>query len=125
MCIRDRAWGTLPLFETFSVGGANTLRGYEEDRFRGERFLLFNLEYRHPITNKLTAVVFTDVGDAYGGVYPTPVPGFSIAAEDQDFTAHWGVGAGIRVLTPIGPLRLDVGYGEEGSQAHFNFGHTF
>ncbi len=117
--------GDLPLFETFSVGGVNTLRGYTEDRWRGRRLLLFNLEYRHPITDKLTGVAFVDVGDAYGGVYPTPVPGFSIAAEDQDFTAHWSVGAGVRVLTPIGPLRLDIGYGKDGSKAHFSFGHTF
>ena len=119
------SFGDLPLFESFSVGGANTLRGYEEDRFRGEDFLLLNLEYRRRITDKFTVVGFVDVGDAYSGSFKTVVPGFEIEAEDQDFDAHVGVGMGVRFKTPIGPLRLDVGFGEEGSRAHFSFGHTF
>lgn len=117
--------GSPPLYESFSVGGANTLRGYDPDRWRGESLLLANLEYRRPITDALTAVGFVDIGDAFGGNFDTVVPGFSIPAEDQQFTAHTGMGVGIRVVTPIGPIRLDMGYGEEGSQAHFSFGHTF
>lgn len=117
--------GSPPLFESFSVGGANTLRGYDLDRWRGESLLLANVEYRRPITDSLTAVGFVDVGNAYGGQFETVVPGFSIPAEDQSFTPHIGVGAGIRVVTPIGPIRLDMGFGEEGSQAHFSFGHAF
>ena len=117
--------GSPPLFESFSVGGAHTLRGYELDRWRGESLLLANFEYRRPITDSLTAVGFIDVGNAYGGTFETVVPGFSIPAEDQSFTPHVGVGGGIRVVTPVGPIRLDLGFGEEGSQAHFSFGHAF
>lgn len=117
--------GDIPFFESFSVGGSNTLRGYEDDRFRGDNLLLLNLEYRRPFSDKLTAVGFVDVGDAFGGVFPTVVPGFRIPADDPTFTAHVGAGVGIRVVTPIGPIRLDFGWGDEGSQAHFSFGHMF
>ncbi|MFW5866391.1 MAG: BamA/TamA family outer membrane protein [Armatimonadota bacterium] len=118
-------FGSPPLFESFSVGGANTLRGYEPDRWRGESLLLLNAEYRKRINDSLTAVGFVDAGSAYGGTFETIVPGFRIQASDQEFEPHVGVGAGVRVVTPIGPIRLDWGFGEEGSQAHFSFGHTF
>jgi len=53
------------------------------------------------------------------------VPGFDIKADDQEFSAHVAAGVGLRVVTPIGPIRLDVGWGDEGSQTHFSFGQTF
>lgn len=117
--------GAVPLFDSFSAGGARTLRGYEEDRYRGETLVLLNAEYRYRMSESLTVVGFVDAGDAFGGKFPTVVPGFDIPAEDQDFTMHLGVGAGIRAETPLGPLRLDFGFGEDGSQVHFGFGHTF
>ncbi len=119
------ALGTPPLFESFTVGGANSLRGYDPDRWRGNNLLLVNVEYRHPITDSLTGVGFVDVGDAWGGEFRTVVPGFSIAAEDQGLEPHIGVGVGLRVKTPLGPIRLDLGFGEEGNQAHFSFGQAF
>ncbi|MEN6345562.1 MAG: BamA/TamA family outer membrane protein [Armatimonadia bacterium] len=117
--------GDLPLFESYSVGGANTLRGYEEDRFRGKRMLLGTVEYRHPLSASLSIVGFVDAGDAFGGRFDTPVPGFTVTAEDEGFSSHVGAGVGMRVDTPLGPLRLDFGWGDEGSQAHFSFGQTF
>ncbi len=118
-------FGSPPLFESFSIGGANTLRGYELDRWRGESLALANVEYRRPITDTLTAVGFVDVGTAWGGAFETVVPGFEIKADDQEFAPHAGAGVGLRVVTPIGPIRLDMGWGEDGSRAHFSFGHTF
>lgn len=117
--------GDIPLFDSFSVGGSTTLRGYQQDRYRGENMVLFNGEYRYGLSDALTLVVFVDAGDAYGGTFRTPVPGFDINADDQDLQIHTGIGFGIRAVTPLGPLRLDFGFGEDGSQTHFGFGHTF
>ncbi|MBP8954476.1 MAG: BamA/TamA family outer membrane protein [Armatimonadetes bacterium] len=119
------SFGDLPLFESFTAGGSNTLRGYEEDRYRGENLLLGTVEYRRALNESLTLVGFVDVGDAYGGNFPTVVPGFSVPAEDQSFEPHVGIGVGARIVTPVGPFRIDIGWGEDGSQAHVNFGHTF
>jgi len=118
-------FGDLPLFEAFSVGGAASLRGYDEDRYRGESMIMGSVEYRHQINESLGVVGFIDVGDAFGGQFPTVVPGFGVPAEDLEFNAHTGVGLGMRVDTPLGPLRLDFGWGEDGSQAHFSFGQAF
>ncbi|WP_270446389.1 BamA/TamA family outer membrane protein, partial [Anaeroglobus sp. AF13-6AC] len=35
------------------------------------------------------------------------------------------VGAGLRVTTPIGPIRLDYGVGKDGGKFHFSFGGKF
>ncbi len=117
--------GNIPLFDSFTVGGSRSLRGYQEDRYRGENLALFNAEYRYGLSKSLTLVGFVDAGDAFGGVFRTEVPGFDISADDEDLTIHVGMGFGIRAVTPLGPLRLDFGFGEDGSQTHFGFGHTF
>ncbi len=118
--------GDVPLVESFSVGGAYALRGYSEDRFRGENMAVFMAEYRVPINKSLTAVGFLDVGDAWGGVFPTKAPGFVIPAEHDSFTANLGIGAGARIdVGPFGKMRLDVGRGSEGTEVHLSFGQTF
>jgi outer membrane protein insertion porin family len=119
------SFGDLPLFESFSVGGSNTLRGYQEDRFRGEKMLLATVEYRKHLNDSLTLVGFLDIGDAFGGEFQTVVPGFSVPADDSSFEPHTGIGIGARIVTPVGPFRIDLGWGDEGNEAHINFGHTF
>jgi outer membrane protein insertion porin family len=114
--------GTEPFFEQFFVGGAETLRGYREDRFWGKNMFLTSIEMRQPLGRSLTGVLFTDVGDAWGGGYSNVnIAGF----HQTGFSPHVGVGLGIRVRTPLGPIRLDYGIGNEGGQTHFSIGHVF
>jgi len=117
--------GDLPVFESFIVGGADSLRGYEEDRFWGRNMVLMNAELREPITDSLTAVAFVDAGSAWEGNFQTGLPGFTVGAPDEDMNIRASVGAGVRVKTPVGPLRFDWGQGEEGGRFHFGFGHIF
>lgn len=119
------SFGDLPLFESYALGGISSLRGYDQDTFRGEEMALANIEYRHPLSDALKVVGFVDAGSAWGGRFPTVVPGFDIPAGDQDFNLHAAAGIGLRVKTPIGPIRLDYAYGEEGSELQFGFGHMF
>lgn len=148
--------GDVPFFEQYFVGGAETLRGYKDDRFWGRSMLLASAEYRVPVSKGLTGVAFIDYGDAWGSpeeyrkrLVDEPVldPGTGEPVLDpdtgdpittpvvqdliRDFTQHdsfsgnLGYGLGIRVQTPIGPLRLDYGFSKEGSRAHFSIGHVF
>jgi len=87
--------------------------------------VLGNLEYRYRMSENLQLVAFVDVGDAYGGTFPTIVPGFTVPAEDQSLNLHLGAGVGIRAVTPLGPIRIDWGSSSEGSEVHFGFGQVF
>ncbi len=121
------ATGSIPFAEQFFVGGAETLRGYRESRFWGKRMLLINLEYRKPLTTNLGGVLFMDIGDAWGTPFPLILPGDVKGrfTQHSNFSPRIGVGAGIRLVTPIGPIRLDIGFGSEGSRTHFSIGHQF
>jgi outer membrane protein insertion porin family len=116
-----KAFGKLPFFEQFFLGGAETLRGYPEDRFWGENIALLSVEYRAPLAQNLVGVVFVDAGDAWGGRYGT----INDFTQHSSFKPQVGAGIGIRVRTPIGPLRLDYGFGSEGARTHFSIGNIF
>jgi outer membrane protein insertion porin family len=97
----------------FAVGGADTLRGYEDDEFKGDKMFAATAEYRFPVVKKVQGVVFTDIGKAWEG------EGYKL--DDLEFSA----GVGIRVTTPIGPVRIDYAQGANGGKTHFSFGGQF
>jgi outer membrane protein insertion porin family len=119
--------GEIPFSEQFFVGGAETLRGYLESRFWGRHMFLANLEYRKPFASAFQGVLFLDMGDAWGSSYqlPTTVDPSGRFQQHSSPSPKFGTGVGVRVTTPIGPLRLDWGFGSEGSRAHFSIGHVF
>lgn len=51
----------------YTLGGADTLRGYVRDSLEGNAYMLANVEYLHPLFGQplLRGVVFTDVGNAW------------------------------------------------------------
>ena len=55
------------------------------------------------------------------------VDGGSVAEKIADLKARWGVGAGVRYNSPVGPLRLDLAYGVQPRawRLHFNVGFVF
>jgi len=114
------------IFERFFLGGANTIRGYayrdvgpkdeRGDPLGGEAMFLTNLELVFPIAEKLNGAVFVDTGNVWWD------------ASDFDPTdVDTGVGVGVRIATPIGPIKLDYGYAIEEHEArlHFSVGWTF
>ncbi len=116
--------GVIPYWEQFFVGGAESLRGYDEDRFWGQDAFIGSLELRIPIQKTLALVLFADYADAWGGIYDNVVVNDYV--QHSDFAPSLGYGAGISFQSPFGPLRLDFGFNEEGNvKTHFRVGRTF
>ncbi len=117
----------VPIYERYFMGGTNTVRGYREQRIGpkdpgnnepvgGEAFWVANIEETFPIYPKLIkGAAFFDMG--------------SLSADMQDFGSGGvfsGVGLGVRIKTPIGPVKLDAGYPlddivEESKKVRFYF----
>jgi outer membrane protein assembly factor BamA len=99
----------LVIEDRFKAGGSTTIRGYREERVGpvdafndpvgGDLRLLFNVEWRFPIWRFLGGVAFFDAGMVTRRV------------NDFAFSEFFpGAGGGLRLATPIGPVRFDVGY---------------
>jgi len=102
----------LPASERFFSGGSTTIRGYAVDTvgvpktitptgvpLGGDATIVLNAELRAPLLGPVGGVLFVDGGN----VYPR--------AGDLDITNLRGsVGTGLRVKSPIGPIRVDIGF---------------
>jgi outer membrane protein insertion porin family len=119
-------YGDVPLGELYWCGGANTVRGYfPSEALLGVRKLIFNMEYRYTFNDMFQGVAFYDFGDAWGDVENE-----SAKAGGIDFSQFMsGRGLGLRLNTPMGPIRLDYGIGDSRSFGegiiHFSIGQAF
>ncbi|MDT8444275.1 MAG: outer membrane protein assembly factor BamA [Desulfuromonadales bacterium] len=126
----------VPIDERFYLGGIYTMRGFDSrevgprdengDFVGGDTEAFFNFEYIFPLFEelKIKGVTFFDVGNAWGDYG---------AEEDADPFGSWrySVGAGIRWLSPLGPMRFEYGVNldpreyESGSKFDFMIGRFF
>lgn len=120
----------VPLFERFYAGGANSVRGYgrhrlgplstADDPVGGRSVLEGSIELRRQLFEKIGGIVFMDFGQVSLQSLDVPI---------DDLRFAFGVGAAY--ATPVGPLRLDLGFpldppqGDQFWQVHFSIGQFF
>jgi len=127
----------LPASERFFAGGDSTIRGFALDSVGapntitptgfprgGNAILLLNAELRVPVWGDLGGAVFADGGNV-----------FERTTQLDLGELRGSVGFGVRYRSPIGPVRLDLGFKldrrtvgtrREGPRGiHFSIGHAF
>ncbi|MEA5576679.1 BamA/TamA family outer membrane protein [Anabaena sp. UHCC 0451] len=116
--------GDLPPYETFNLGGSNSVRGYDAGKVAsGRSYVLASAEYRFPIFPIAGGVLFADFATDLGSgdtVIGDP------AGERNKPGSGFGYGAGVRVDSPLGLIRADYGINDQGdSRVHIGIGQRF
>lgn len=98
----------VPADERLYSGGGGSVRGVpfqlagplddDDEPIGGRSNAEFSIEFRGRISDSIGAVAFLDGGSAFESSFPS-----------FDEPLRLGTGAGLRYLTPVGPLRFDLG----------------
>jgi outer membrane protein insertion porin family len=118
----------IPFEERFYSGGSSSIRGWEradlgpKDKegqpIGGKSVFESNIEFRHPIYSLFSGVAFLD----YGNVWQNEL---TYKIDELRYSAGWG----LRISTPIGPVRFDLAIpvfeGAAMMQYFITIGHAF
>lgn len=116
--------GDVPPYEAFPLGGTNSVRGYDEgDVGSGKSYLQATAEYRFPIFSIISGALFVDAATDLGS--GDKVPGNPAGVRGKPGSGL-GYGVGVRVRSPLGPIRIDFGWNDQGgNNIRFGFGERF
>jgi translocation and assembly module TamA len=120
----------IPANLRFYAGGGGSVRGFafqtageldqEDDPIGGRSLFEASGEVRVRVTETIGVVAFVDVGAAFTSRFP-----------DFDDELRIGAGPGIRYFSPIGPLRVDLGFpvnprdSDDAFQLYISIGQAF
>lgn len=120
----------VPADERFYAGGGGSVRGFrfqqagelddDDDPIGGRSLFETAIELRGQFSDTLGAALFVDSGAAYGSTVP-----------DFEEDLRIGVGGGLRYFSPIGPIRLDLGFpldrrdSDDAFQIYVSIGQAF
>ncbi|MEH2285418.1 MAG: BamA/TamA family outer membrane protein [Nostoc sp.] len=112
--------GDLPPYEAFTLGGSNSVRGYEEGALgSGRSYVQASVEYRFPVFSVVSGALFFDLGSDLG----TSTRAAEVLNKNG---SGYGYGLGVRVQSPLGPIRIDYGINDDGdSRINFGIGERF
>ena len=97
---------------------------YEEgDVGSGKSFLQGTVEYRFPVFSVISGALFVDAGTDFG-------TGASLKGNPAGLRGKpgsgVGYGLGLRIQSPLGPIRIDYGFSDRGQgRFHFGIGERF
>ena len=91
----------LPIYDRLYLGGSTSLRAWNEgdlNQIGGYLKQLINLEVRIPLFGLVGSNLFFDAGKIVN----------EFTTNNKEF--DWDIGYGITIMSPIGPLRIDIAY---------------
>lgn len=116
--------GDLPPYEAFVLGGSNSVRGYGDGELgSGRSYAQATAEYRFPIFRIVGGALFFDYGTVLGT--DDNVPGEPSIIRGLPGSGY-GYGIGVRIQSPLGPIRIDYAINDEGdNEIQFGIGEKF
>jgi outer membrane protein assembly factor BamA len=118
----------------FTAGGTQTVRGFKQDSLSayyvdpeglrvpvgGSKLLVFNEEVRFPLFRLFSGAAFIDAGNTFSDDKGIILSDLAV-----------GTGVGLRIRTPLAPVRIDLGFpvrsstGQTSIRWHFSIGQMF
>ncbi|MDR0820013.1 MAG: outer membrane protein assembly factor BamA [Endomicrobium sp.] len=124
---------SIPIYDGFYLGGSDTIRGYDlrteiGPKGGGTIMGFMNIEYNFPIIfdkgrELIQGMIFYDVGGSWKNY-----DDINLILGSERKNIRSGIGFGIKIMTPVIPLKFEWGYGlnhkqgEKRTQFYFSFG---
>ena len=109
--------GDAPYSQLFTLGGLIPYVVMKMINSVVRRCTMLHWNSVSQLLKKVSGVLFSDIGDAWDAP--------NVTWYNSKKTFNYGVGAGVRITTPIGPVKLDYGVGKHKNKFHFSFGTQF